>query len=37
MDVLIVRNVLQNARKAKDKKAALGVDVTIERLLKTNI
>lgn len=30
MDVLIVRNVLQNARKAKDKKAALGVDVTIE-------
>lgn len=30
MDVLIVRNVLQDAEKAKDKKAPLGVDVTIE-------
>ncbi len=30
MDVLIVRNVLHDAEKAKDKKAPLGVDVTIE-------
>ena len=30
MDVLSVRNVLHDAEKAKDKKAPLGVDVTIE-------
>lgn len=30
MDVLNVRNVLHDAEKAKDKKAPLGVDVTIE-------
>lgn len=30
MDVLSVRNVLHDAEKAKDKKAPMGVDVTIE-------
>ena len=30
MDVLNVRNVLNDAERAKDKKAPLGVDVTIE-------
>ena len=30
MDVLSVRNVYEDAERAKDKKAALGVDVTIE-------
>ena len=30
MDVLSVRNVYSDAEKAKDKKAALGADITIE-------
>ena len=30
MDVLSVRNVYENAERAKDKKAALGADITIE-------
>ena len=30
MDVLSVRNVYEDAERAKDKKAAIGADVTIE-------
>ena len=30
MDVLSVRNVYEDAERAKDKKAALGADITIE-------
>ena len=30
MDVLSVRNVYEDAEKAKDKKAPIGADVTIE-------
>lgn len=30
MDVLSVRNVYEDAERAKDKKAVLGADVTIE-------
>ena len=35
--MLIVRNVAQDAAKAKDKKAALGTDIVIENFSKEDI
>lgn len=37
MDVLVVRNVTHDARKAKDKKAALGTDIVIENFSKEEV
>ena len=37
MDVLVVRNVTNDALKAKDKKAALGTDIVIENFSKEDV
>ena len=36
-DVLIVRNVYEDAERAKNKKAPLGTDITIENYTNDNI